>query len=253
METVNEGEEIQGKCVDSANVTWKQGTYQGSVHKLRIMPQEDEPARASSPAIFQRTIKGVRQGIPHVTIYLDDVLVTGRRDDVLVTGRRDDVLVTGRRDDVLVTGRRDDVLVTGRRDDVLVTGRRDDVLVTGRRDDVLVTGRRDDVLVMGRRDDVLVTGRRDDVLVTGRRDDVLVRPCKKVLQRRGCCPANNGVPLPSMSLHLHPSFIGLPSSPCRRCWGKTRAMGRKKRGGGKEGIGKKGGAEIFKHAECELV
>lgn len=33
---------------------------------------------SSSPAIFQRTIEGVLQGIPHVAVFLDDILVTGR-------------------------------------------------------------------------------------------------------------------------------------------------------------------------------
>ncbi|KAI4892783.1 hypothetical protein NFI96_006341, partial [Prochilodus magdalenae] len=32
---------------------------------------------ASAPAIFQRVIEGLLQGIPHVAIYLDDILVTG--------------------------------------------------------------------------------------------------------------------------------------------------------------------------------
>ena len=32
---------------------------------------------SSAPAIFQRTMEGVLQGIPHVTVYLDDILVTG--------------------------------------------------------------------------------------------------------------------------------------------------------------------------------
>ena len=35
---------------------------------------------SSSPAIFQRTIEGVLQGIPHVAIFLDDILLTGRND-----------------------------------------------------------------------------------------------------------------------------------------------------------------------------
>ena len=32
---------------------------------------------SSAPAIFQRMIEGILQGIPHVTAYLDDILVTG--------------------------------------------------------------------------------------------------------------------------------------------------------------------------------
>ncbi|XP_029567802.1 uncharacterized protein K02A2.6-like [Salmo trutta] len=32
---------------------------------------------ASSPAIFQRTMDNLLQGIPHVAVYLDDILVTG--------------------------------------------------------------------------------------------------------------------------------------------------------------------------------
>lgn len=35
---------------------------------------------ASSPAIFQRTIEGVLQGVPHVAIFLDDILLTGKND-----------------------------------------------------------------------------------------------------------------------------------------------------------------------------
>ena len=33
---------------------------------------------SAAPAIFQRTIEGVLQGIPNVCVYLDDILVTGR-------------------------------------------------------------------------------------------------------------------------------------------------------------------------------
>ena len=32
---------------------------------------------ASSPAIFQRTMDTLLQGIPHVAVYLDDILITG--------------------------------------------------------------------------------------------------------------------------------------------------------------------------------
>ena len=32
---------------------------------------------ASAPAIFQRTMEGILQGIPNVSIYIDDILVTG--------------------------------------------------------------------------------------------------------------------------------------------------------------------------------
>ena len=32
---------------------------------------------SSAPATFQRTMKGVLQGIPKVAVYLDDILVTG--------------------------------------------------------------------------------------------------------------------------------------------------------------------------------
>eukprot|EP00066_Takifugu_rubripes_P012215 XP_011601481.1 PREDICTED: uncharacterized protein K02A2.6-like [Takifugu rubripes] len=35
---------------------------------------------SSSPAIFQRTMEGLLQGIPHVTIFLDDILLTGKDD-----------------------------------------------------------------------------------------------------------------------------------------------------------------------------
>ena len=33
---------------------------------------------SAAPAIFQRTTKGVLQGIPSVCVYLDDILITGR-------------------------------------------------------------------------------------------------------------------------------------------------------------------------------
>ncbi len=32
---------------------------------------------ASSPAIFQRTMESLLQGIPHVAMYLDDILIMG--------------------------------------------------------------------------------------------------------------------------------------------------------------------------------
>ena len=35
---------------------------------------------SSAPAIFQRVIEGLLQGIPHVTVYLDDILITGKDD-----------------------------------------------------------------------------------------------------------------------------------------------------------------------------
>ena len=33
---------------------------------------------SAAPAIFQRTIESILQGIPNVCVYLDDILVTGR-------------------------------------------------------------------------------------------------------------------------------------------------------------------------------
>ena len=33
---------------------------------------------ASAPAIFQRTMESILQGLPHICVYLDDILVTGR-------------------------------------------------------------------------------------------------------------------------------------------------------------------------------
>lgn len=36
---------------------------------------------ASSPAIFQRTMDNILQNIPHVAVYLDDILVTGRTEE----------------------------------------------------------------------------------------------------------------------------------------------------------------------------
>ena len=35
---------------------------------------------SSAPAIFQRMMEGILQGIPHVTVYIDDILVTGATD-----------------------------------------------------------------------------------------------------------------------------------------------------------------------------
>ena len=36
---------------------------------------------SAAPAIFQRTIEGVLQGIPSVCVYLDDILITGKTED----------------------------------------------------------------------------------------------------------------------------------------------------------------------------
>ncbi len=36
---------------------------------------------SSSPTIFQRTIEGVLQGLPHVSVSFDDILVTGRNEE----------------------------------------------------------------------------------------------------------------------------------------------------------------------------
>ena len=36
---------------------------------------------ASAPAIFQRTIENILQGIKHVCVYLDDILVTGTTEE----------------------------------------------------------------------------------------------------------------------------------------------------------------------------
>lgn len=35
---------------------------------------------SSAPAIFQRVMEGLLQGIPHVSVYLDDILITGKND-----------------------------------------------------------------------------------------------------------------------------------------------------------------------------
>ena len=40
---------------------------------------------ASAPAIFQRTMENILQGIPHVTVYLDDILITGTDDQSHLT------------------------------------------------------------------------------------------------------------------------------------------------------------------------
>ena len=34
----------------------------------------------SAPAIFQRTIESILRGIPHVSVYIDDILVTGSKE-----------------------------------------------------------------------------------------------------------------------------------------------------------------------------
>ena len=36
---------------------------------------------SAAPGIFQRTIEGILQGIPHVCVYLDDILVTGKTEE----------------------------------------------------------------------------------------------------------------------------------------------------------------------------
>ena len=36
---------------------------------------------ASSPAIFQRTMENILQGIKHVCVYLDDILVTSTTEE----------------------------------------------------------------------------------------------------------------------------------------------------------------------------
>ena len=35
----------------------------------------------SAPSIFQRTMEGVLRGIPHVSVYIDDILITGETDE----------------------------------------------------------------------------------------------------------------------------------------------------------------------------
>ena len=36
---------------------------------------------ASAPSIFQRTMETILQGIPNVSVYIDDILVTGKSDE----------------------------------------------------------------------------------------------------------------------------------------------------------------------------
>ena len=36
---------------------------------------------SAAPAIFQRTIEGILRGIPHVCVYLDDILVMGKTEE----------------------------------------------------------------------------------------------------------------------------------------------------------------------------
>ena len=50
-------------------------THQG-LYKYTTLPF----GVASAPAIFQKTMDGILQGIPHCICYLDNILVTGRSD-----------------------------------------------------------------------------------------------------------------------------------------------------------------------------
>ena len=36
---------------------------------------------ASAPAIFQQMVEGILQGIPHICVYIDDILVTGKSEE----------------------------------------------------------------------------------------------------------------------------------------------------------------------------
>ena len=40
---------------------------------------------STAPSIFQRTMEGLLHGIPHVSLYLDDILVTGVSDEEHLT------------------------------------------------------------------------------------------------------------------------------------------------------------------------
>ena len=53
-------------------ITTHQGLYQYTRLPFGI---------ASAPALFQRTMDSILQGIPHVQCYIDDILVTGQNDD----------------------------------------------------------------------------------------------------------------------------------------------------------------------------
>ena len=72
---------------------------------------------SSSPAIFQRTIEGVLQGIPQVGIFLDDILLTGRNDrehfnTLKVVFKKTRLFLTGARTKGL-WGKRQRVLMQG--------------------------------------------------------------------------------------------------------------------------------------------
>lgn len=50
-------------------------THQG-LYKYKRLPY----GVASSPAIFQRLMENIFQGIPKVVVYIDDILITGKTD-----------------------------------------------------------------------------------------------------------------------------------------------------------------------------
>jgi hypothetical protein len=104
--TVNRAAKVDSyplPCIDDLFASVAEGekfTKLDLAHAYQQIPLEEEPKRyvvintprglyrynrlpfgvASAPAIFQRTMEGILQGIPNVSIYINVILVTGKTD-----------------------------------------------------------------------------------------------------------------------------------------------------------------------------